>query len=168
MPETEIKAFRMKKVIPNDLIFVVHPFSNPQLSKTIRLTNRNPYQVLPLDWALGIFMDDGNYNLYKKGYITFENNDAFVRAAYEAGAYFDDKLDFTPAKADNEKVILSILVSGNRSKIMDAMKEYGDNLVKQVAITHRDELNTGVVNMLENLLKIQLFIDGGDFEGDAE
>ena len=68
----------------------------------------------------------------------------------------------------DEKVILSILVSGNRSKILDAMKEYGDNLVKQVAITHRDELNTGVVNMLENLLKIQLFIDGGDIEGDAE
>ena len=48
------------------------------------------------------------------------------------------------------------------------MKEYGDNLVKQVAITHRDELNAGVVNMLENLLKIQLFIDGGDLDGDAE
>ena len=164
MPETEIKAFRMKKVIPNDLIIVVHPFSQPQLSKTIKLTNRNPYQVLPLDWALGIFMDDGNYNLYKKGYITFDYNDALVKAAYEAGAYFDDKLDFKPAREDNLEVILSILTSGNRAKILDAIKNYGDNLVKQVAIAHRDELNTGVVNMLEGILKIQLFIDGGEDE----
>lgn len=164
MPETEIKAFRMKKVIPNDLILIVHPFSNPQLSKTIRLTNRNPYQVLPLDWALGIFMDDGNYNLYKKGYITFDHNDALVKAAYEAGAYFDDKLDFTPAKEDNEKVVLASLMGGNRAKILATIKEFGENLVKQVAIAHRDELNAGVVNMLENILKIQLFIDGGDID----
>lgn len=163
MPETTMtKNFRLKKVVPNDLILVIHPFDNPQLSKTVKLTNRNPYQSLPLNWALGIFMDDGNYNLYKKGYITFDRNKELVQAAYEAGAYFDDKLDFTPAEENCEELILAVLKAGNRANIQVAMKKYGDNLIKQVAITHRDELSTGVVSMLESLLKIQLFMDGGD------
>ena len=168
MPETQLKAFRMKKVIPNDLIFVIHPFSNPQLSKTIRLTNRNPYQVLPLDWALGIFMDDGNYNLYKKGYITFDKNDELVKLAYEMGAYFDDKLDFTPAREDNENVVVSVLKAGNRSNIMNAIQKYGRSFVQHVAVTHRDELSAGVVSMLESILQVQLFVDGGDLDNNPE
>ena len=111
---TNLKAFRMKKAIPGNLLIIVHPFSNPELKKEVYLTDRHPIQVLPLDWALGIFMDNGNYNMYKEGYFTFENNEDLVKAAYEAGAYFDDELDFTPIKEDLDTLLLRELKSGNR------------------------------------------------------
>lgn len=153
------KTFRMKKLVPGEVILAVHPFSNPELKKVVRLTKRNPYQVLPLDWALGIFMDTANYNLYKKGYITFENNEALVKAAYEAGAYFDDKLDFTPATEDNMDVIFQMVSSGNRAKLEEAVKKYGRDKVLSIVIEKREELSMGVVQMCEGFFKTQLIID---------
>lgn len=153
------KTFRMKKLVPGDVILAVHPFSNPELKKVIHLTKRNPYQVLPLDWALGIFMDDANYNLYKKGYITFENNEALVKAAYEAGAYFDDQLDFTPATEDNMDVIFEMISSGNRAKLQEAVKKFGREKVLAIVIEKRDELSMGVIQMCEGFFKTQLIID---------
>lgn len=155
----QMKVFKIKKTVPGNVLFILHPVSNPMLTKEIFLTDRNPAQFLPLDWALGIFLDDGNYRLYKKGSFTFENNEELVKAAYEAGVYFDDHLDFVPAKADNEKVILSILRSGNRANIDKAIKDYGTEVVKKIAINNVDTLNTGVVRMLENIFKMQLVID---------
>lgn len=162
---SEQKVFKIKKTVPGSVLFILHPISNPMLTKQIYLTDRNPMQFLPLDWALGVFMDDGNYKLYKKGMFTFENNDELVKAAFEAGVYFDEQLDFTPAREDNEKVILSILKSGNRSSIDKAIKDYGSESVKKVAIAYVEELNTGVVRMLENIFKIQLVIDNEVVEG---
>lgn len=162
MSETTIKVYRMKKTVPGDVLMVIHPLSNMELSRTIYLTDRNPVQVLPQDWALGIFMDNGNYNMYKQGYITFENNDELVKAAYEAGAYFDEMLDFTPAKENNEQLILTVLKAGNRANINKAIKDYGTDAVKQVAIMNVEGLSTGVVRMLEEIFKVQLVMDGGE------
>lgn len=158
---TTPKFFKMVKTVPGDVIMVLHPFSNPEQSKVVKLTNRNPFQNLPLDWALGIFMDNYNYALYKKKIFTFENNDALVKAAYEAGAYFADQLDFEPAKKDETPEILGILKSGNRAKITSAITTYGEKAVRDVAIAYASELTTGVVGLLENLLKVQLVLDGG-------
>ena len=102
---SDTKVFKIKKTTPGNVLFILHPVSNPMLTKEVYLTDRRPFQFLPTDWALGIFMDDGNYRLYKKGMFTFENNDELVKAAYEAGVYFDEQLDFTPVKEDNEKEI---------------------------------------------------------------
>lgn len=164
MSETVQKVFKIRKVIPGDVLFIIHPMSNMDLSKTIVLTDRNPVKALPLDWALGIFLDTGNYNLYKQGVFTFEDNDEMVRLAYESGAYFDDKLDFKPAKQDNEKAILAVLMAGNRAAIEKCIKDHGEAIVKQIAIMHVDELSNGVTRMLESMFKIQLLIDGGDAE----
>ena len=153
------KVFKIKKTVPGSVLFIVHPVSNPMLTKQIYLTDRNPIQFLPLDWALGIFMDDGNYKLYKKGMFTFEHNDEIVKEAFKAGVYFDEALDFTPAKENNEELIFSVLKGGNRASIDKAIKDYGSENVKKVAIAHVDELNTGVVRMLESIFKIQLVID---------
>ena len=156
---TNLKAFRMKKAIPGNLLIIVHPFSNPELKKEVYLTDRHPIQVLPLDWALGIFIDNGNYNMYKEGYFTFENNEDLAKAAYEAGAYFDDELDFTPVKEDLDTLILPELKSGNRARITSAIDKYGKEKVQIVASSHVGELNVNVVNMLESLLKVQLIMD---------
>ena len=170
MPDTDVqkKVFRLRKVVPNDLIIRVYQYDNPQINRFIKMTDRNPYQMLPWQWALSIFMDEGNYNLYKKGYITFDKNDELVKLAYEMGAYFDDKLDFTPAREDNENVVVSVLKAGNRSNIMNAIQKYGRSFVQHVAVTHRDELSAGVVSMLESILQVQLFVDGGDLDNNPE
>lgn len=162
MSETNtIKVYKMKKVIPGDLLIILHPLSNPMISREVFLTDRNPNQMLPLDWALGVFMDNGIYNMYKNGIFTFENNEALVKAAYEAGAYFDEALDFVPVKEDNSKIIFEILSSGNRAKIIKAIDDYGKESVLAVAVDKVESLSTGVVQLLESILKVQLTMDGG-------
>lgn len=157
---SEIKNFKLIKVSPVTVMFSLHPVSNPQLGRTISLTNRIPFQVLPLDWAMGVFADPEVYQLYKEGAITFENNSEAVAAAIEAGVYFDEALDFTPAKPDQSKEILATLKAGNRQKILEAIEEYGQETVKNVAMMNIEDLTQGIVSMLENVLKVQFVIDG--------
>lgn len=157
---SEIKNYRIIKTIPGTVLFDIHPVSNPSLTRRIVLNKKNPQQILPQDWALGIFADSGVYSLYRKGAFTFDDNDSIVTKAFEAGVYFDEKLDFTPAKPDQESFIFEILKSGNREKIMKTIQDKGEDVVKQVAIANAGELTQIVIRMLENIFKIQLTVDG--------
>ena len=155
-----IKTFTIKKTIPGSVLFTLSPLSNQSLKKEIYLTNRMPQQVLPVDWALGIFLDNTLYNMYKNGVFTFNDNNGVVVAAREAGVYFDEVLDFAPQTEDVTPKILKALKSGVRADILKVIKEYGDDLVKSVVIKHANDLTTGVITMLENQWGIQLIMDG--------
>ena len=157
---SEMKTFTIKKTIPGSVLFTLSPLSNQSLRKEIYLTSRMPQQALPEDWALGIFLDNSLYDMYKKGIFTFNDNKGVVEAARQAGVYFDEVLDFTPAESDSTVKILKVLKSGVRADILKAIKDYGDSLVKDVVITHANDLTTGVINMLENHWHIQLTMDG--------
>lgn len=157
---SENKNYKIIKTIPGTVLFDIHPVSNPSLTRRIVLNKNNPQQILPQDWALGVFADPGVYNLYQKRAFTFDDNDSIVEKAFEAGVYFDDKLDFTPAKPNQESYIFGILQSGNREKIMNTIAEKGEDVVKQVAIANADGLTQSVIRMLENIFKIQLTVDG--------
>lgn len=159
MSET-VKTFTLKKTVPGSVLFTLSPMSNQSLRKEIYLTSRMPQQTLPLDWALGIFLDNSLYNMYKQGVFTFNDNAGVVQAARDAGVYFDETLDFTPAAEDVTPKILKVLKSGIRNDITKAIKEYGDDLVKNVVIQNANELTTGVINMLENHWHVQLTMDG--------
>ena len=154
-----IKGVIIKKAVQNNVLFRLSPLSNPSLSKEIYLTNRLPQQALPIDWALGIFLDDAVYNMYKQGVFTFDNNEGLFEAAKEAGVYFSDEMEFTPAEANRTDKILAVLEKGVRSEIMDAVQTYGKDLVKDVTIANLDKLTNGVIQMLENLLHVQLILD---------
>ena len=157
---SEIKTFTIKKTVPGSVLFTLSPISNQTLKKEIYLTSRMQLQVLPLDWGLGIFLDNSIYSLYKQGVFTFNDNEGVVKAAIEAGVYFDESLDFTPVKEDITPKILKVLKSGVRADIIKVIKEYGDDLVKNVVIQHANDLTTGVISMLENHWHIQLTMDG--------
>lgn len=157
---SETKSFKITKTTPGTVIFRLSPASNNTISRLVTLTDRNPHQVLPLDWALGIFLDNGIYSLYKRGAFTCNDNNGLVLAAYEAGVYFDDKLDFEPTTVGYEKEIYEILKEGTRAKILDAVKKYGDEKVRNVAIARVGDLTQSVVQMLENMFHFQLTIDG--------
>lgn len=154
----EKKSFILKKTTAGEVFTYVSPMSNPTVSRVIHLTDRVPQQILPLDWALGFIIDQGNYSLYKKGYVTFDDNDSLAKAAVDAGVWFDT-FDFTPAKENKVDTILSILKTGNRSKILETIEQYGRDEVANIASHHVEELTTAVVAMLENVLKTQLIID---------
>lgn len=157
---SEMKTFTIKKTIPGSVLFTLSPLSNQSLRKEIYLTTRMPQQVLPEDWALGIFLDNSLYEMYKKGIFTFSDNKGVVEAARAAGVYFDEVLDFTPAEDNNVGKILKVLKSGVRADILKAITNYGDDLVKDVVITHANDLTTGVITMLENHWHVQLTMDG--------
>lgn len=157
---SEIKTFTIKKTVPGSVLFTLSPLSNQGIRKEIYLTTRMPKQVLPLDWALGIFLDNSLYDMYKKGIFTFDNNEAIIEEARNAGVYFDEKLDFTPATEDSTEKILKVLKSGVRADILKAIKDYGDDLVKDVVVKYLDVLTNGVITMLENHWHIQLTLDG--------
>lgn len=156
---SEVKNYKIIKTIPGTVLFDIHPISNPMLTRRVVLNDQNPTQPVPLDWALGVFAEPGVYELYKTHAFTFDNN-SIVEEAFKAGVYFDDKLDFTPAKPDQESYILGILKSGNRQQILNAIDEKGSDVVKNVAIAKANELTQGVIRMLEGIFKIQLIIDG--------
>ena len=156
---SELKTFTIKKTIPGSVLFILSPLSNQSLKKEIYLTSRMPQQILPEDWALGIFLDSSLYDMYKKGIFTFNDNDGVVKAAREAGVYFDEVLDFTPTE-DNTGKILKVLKRGVRSDILNAITNYGDDLVKDIVIKYANDLTTGVISMLENHWHIQLTMDG--------
>ena len=160
MSEKTIKNFQIIKTVPGTVIFNLQPASNPSLSRRVMLTNQNPKQSLPLDWALGIFADPGTYSLYQDKLFTFDNNEAIVKAAFDAGVYFDDKLDFEPAQPDRTEIIFATLKAGNRQAIMDLIAKEGENAVKDVAIDRANEITSGINKMLESIFKIQLTVDG--------
>ena len=80
----EKNSFILKKTTASEVFTHVSPMSNPRISRVIHLTDRLPQQVLPLDWALGFIIDQGNYSLYKKGYVTFDDNEELSKAAVAA------------------------------------------------------------------------------------
>ena len=157
---SELKNFKITKTKPGNVLFLLHPVSNPELKKVVHLTGRRPSLSLPLDWALGVFLDDGIYNMYREGYFTFSDNNELARLAYEHGVCFDDKLDFTPAQEGNIKLILDGLKLGQMAKINALCNQYGDDAVKEVAISNVDQIPTGVITFLEKKFNVQLIIDG--------
>lgn len=151
------RVFKITKTTPNDVLFTISPFSNRQLVREVYLTRRNPSAFLPQDWVLGIFLDDGIYNMYKNGIFTFDDNKAVIAAAQEIGLYFDET-DFKEIKKDNTEIILNSLKSGNRQKIDECLKNYG-NEVKEVSIAYSKDLPAGVISLIENKFNIQLTLD---------
>ena len=154
------KIFKLQKTVPGNVLFTLHPVSNPALAKEIYLTNRQPSVMLPADWALGIFASDGLYTMYQKGVFTFDNNKALAKLAYDQSLFFSEDLDFTPIDSNNVEIIKNILKTGNRKAIEDAIEKYTKERVKEVAISCVKELSMGVVNMLEGIFHVQLVVDG--------
>ena len=129
------KIFKLQKTVPGNVLFTLHPVSNPALAKEIYLTNRQPSVMLPADWALGVFASDGLYTMYQNGVFTFDNNKALAKLAYDQSIYFSEDLDFTPIDSNNVEIIKSILKTGNRKAIDDAIEKYSKERVKEVAIS---------------------------------
>lgn len=154
------KIFKLQKTVPGNVLFTLHPVSNPALAKEIYLTNRQPSVMLPADWALGVFASDGIYTMYQKGVFTFDNNKALAKLAYDQSLFFSEDLDFTPIDSNNVEIIKNILKAGNRKGIEDAIEKYTKERVKEVAISCVKELSMGVVNMLEGIFHVQLVVDG--------
>ena len=152
------KSFVLKKTCAGSVFTIVSPMSNPNVTRVIDLTDRVPQQILPEDWALGFIMDQGNYSLYKNGYVTFDRNEELTKLAVETGVLFDD-IDFTHAKEDQTSTILAILRTRVRIKIQEAINTYGKDKVRDVAAYNIDNLTTAVVKTLENMLNTQLTID---------
>ena len=154
------KIFKLQKTVPGNVLFTLHPVSNPALAKEIYLTNRQPSVMLPADWALGVFASDGLYTMYQKGVFTFDNNKALAKLAYDQSLFFSEDLDFTPIDSNNVEIIKNILKTGNRKAIEEAIEKYTKERVKEVAISCVKELSMGVVNMLEGIFHVQLVVDG--------
>ena len=154
------KIFKLQKTVPGNVLFTLHPVSNPALAKEIYLTNRQPSVMLPADCVLGVFARDGLYTMYQKGVFTFDNNKALAKLAYDQSLFFSEDLDFTPIDSNNVEIIKNILKTGNRKAIEDAIEKYTKERVKEVAISCVKELSMGVVNMLEGIFHVQLVVDG--------
>lgn len=153
------KNYTLIKVAPQDVLFDIHPVSNMGLTRRIHLTSRNTKQALPKDWALGVFQDEGVFQMYKQGIFTFDDNDSIVKEAFAAGVYFDEALDFTPADVKQNDKIYAILKTGNRVNILKAIETYSADTVKNVAIQNLKNLTQGVISMLESTLNTQLVLD---------
>lgn len=157
---SEGKAFKITKAVPVRVCFSLSSFANPSVSKFIDLTHRKPSIVVPLDYALGLFTDEGNYKLLQKGIITVSNKEKLLKQAVEVGAIFDE-IELPEVSEKDPVNILETLKAGKRSEIDAVIAKYGDDKVKQVAFAYKQELTQGVIAMLESKWKVQLSMDGG-------
>lgn len=155
----EVKNFVLIKTTPGEVFFTISSVSNPALKREVYLTNKHPQQPLPLDWALSIIADPSLYLMYKKGLITFNDNDSLAKIAYESGYLFDDKYDFTPASQEDDKTILAALKAGTKSKIDESIKNFGADRVREVAIANLGSLTQNVIQVLEKTFNVQLVMD---------
>lgn len=154
------RIYKLIKTVPNTVLMELHSISNRQLSKKIILTDRIPQQALPLDWALDIFLDSSLYEMYRRGYITFDDNESILKEAIAANVYFGDALDFTPAKPDQMSVVLKALNGGNRAEILKTIDTYGRDSVFSIAQANVNSLTHNVITMLEGIFKVQFTVDG--------
>lgn len=157
---SDIKTFTIIKTVPGTVLFNLRPASNPSLVRKVILTDQNPKQVLPVDWAMGIFANPSLYSLYQGKKFTFNDNELAAKMAFESNVYFDDTLDFEPAIPDRTNTIFATLKSGNRAAILKAIEDNGAEVVKEVAIAKSQDLTTGVIKVLESIFKIQFTVDG--------
>lgn len=154
---TEKSAFTIIKTTPGNVMIKLHAIDNPGFSRLVYLTNRAPRQVLPVNFALDVFADPGNFATYKQGLFTFDDNEAIKQIAIERSYYFDSDYDkLVPAKITQEEDINNIIKSGVRSKVIEACSKYGGELVKQTAINHVSEYTMSVIKMCEDIWHIQL------------
>lgn len=154
---TEKSAFTIIKTAPGNVMIKLHAIDNPGFSRLVYLTNRAPRQVLPVNFALDVFADPGNFATYKQGLFTFDDNEAIKQIAIERSYYFDSDYDkLVPAKITQEEDIDNIIKSGVRSKVIEACSKYGGELVKQTAINHVSEYTMSVIKMCEDIWHIQL------------
>jgi len=156
----EVKNFVLIKTTPGDVLFTISSISNPALKREIFLTKKHPQQPLPLDWALSIIADQSLYLMYKKGVFTFNDNESLAKIAYQQGYLFDEGFDFKPASVNDEKDILAALKMGTKSKIEAAIKDFGAEKVREVAVANLGGLTQNVIQVLEKTFNIQLVMDG--------
>lgn len=153
-------AVIIQKTTPGNVVFKLSPVDNPNVVREIYLTSRHPSQALPINYALGIFLNEGVFTLYKKGIFTFKDPAKITQLAIKQGYFFGSESEaFTPAAVDKEASVLAILKGGNRTKILDACKEMGNEYVKMVATVHVEELTQAVILMLQNLWNVQLTVE---------
>lgn len=161
---SEQKIYRITKNIPSDLLLAISPLSNREITKTIYLTRKMPTANIPLDWILGIFLDDGLYSMYKKGYFSFDNDAEIIAAAKEANVFFDEDdlklvINKKPEEKDFSKAILTTLKAGFRPKIEELFDKYDKEMVVSVASMNANQLPYAVIQMIEQKYGIQLIAD---------
>lgn len=148
------------KTKPGNVYFELHPISNADLKRMIKLTDKMPSTRLPKDWALGIFLDGEVFSLYKKGYISFGDKSSEIKkAAIDEGVYFGTEEELAVINAtDKTKEILDALKNSKRSAIIDFINK-DPQTVALIAREHLEELSTGVVGLVEEKLKVQIKVD---------
>ena len=129
------KSFVLKKTCAGSVFTIVSPMSNPNVTRIIDLTDRVPQQILPEDWALGFIMDQGNYSLYKNGYVTFDRNE----------------VDFV---IQTKNQIIPIEVKSGKSTNNNSLTKYNEKFKPNVSL--RFSMNNLVKD--GNILNVPLFL----------
>lgn len=150
--------FVITKTVPGNVVFRISPITNSEQYRVIELTEKMPSTRLPKDWALGVFLDQSLFNMFKKGIFTFDDVKAVTQLAIQEQVYFGEELEFEPRPVTYVKDVLGILKSGKRTEILAALKEDQDHVLT-VATEHINELTGGVVSLLEKESGRQLRID---------
>lgn len=151
---------RIIKTRPGSLsIDLINPTTNAH--QTINFAADKKEQLLPVEWGALIFADtaSGAYKLFKTGYFTFDNVDKVKEYAYKNNLLMGEveMIGTSPAHLDE---ILVDLKSGKQDKIkMHLDTDLHKEDVARVAMAHLDELQKGVIALLEKELQISLTVN---------
>lgn len=150
--------FAMIKNFDGNLAVELQPEDYVGLPRTFRFKFNQEKQMVPLKWALGVFISPPALHQMELGYFTFENLEELIKMAESAGHYVPDSIkepkisvkDIKKAlktgdKKEFEKILLNATAKVRNDVITAARGMYG-------------KLNQETISFLEKKLKVSLTV----------
>lgn len=159
---SENKYCKIIKIRPGHLrITLVNPMT--QARQTLVFTADKKEQILPIEWAALIFADtaSGAYKMLKSGYYTVDDIEIVKKYAMDNGLMMGS-VDFTPREANYTDKILVALKSGSKAAVKPFLTPEHQEYVARVARENIATLSNGMINYLEDTLKIRLTVENED------
>jgi len=129
-------------------------FSTP--ARTILFKHDQDEKIIPLKWAIGVFVSDGALNQMEKGYFTFKEIKEFIEMAEKMGHYVPDSIKEPKISLKEMKMALR---KGNMKEIKRFMPLLTNRAKADLIATAQGlygNLNMEVISLLENELKVSL------------
>lgn len=159
MTQNENFVYIHKTCIGHLVVQLTHPITGAKQKLVFEAAQTK--KILPLEWAALVYADtsSGAYNLFKKGYFTFSDNEKVRDYALEHNLLIGDVdlSDLVVKDANHLEEVLATLKSGKKTRIDELLKNQktAEDVVR-VARENVESLTQGILDYIEKKLGIAL------------
>ena len=150
--------FAMIKNFDGNLAVELQPEDYVGLPRVFRIKFNQEKQMIPVKWAIGVFISPEALRQMELGYFTFENLEELIKMAEEMGHYVPDSIKEPKISV---KDIKKALRAGDRKGIERILLNATTKVRNDVITAARGmygKLNQETVSFLENKLRVSLTV----------